>query len=89
MDFYELDKNLKACKKEEAKRLPRGAAGVAYGNPAHILGAAQYIKLAWNAISDVTITNVFNKALKGEAHKEVGMMADLCCSFKALNMTKQ
>ena len=32
MDFYELDENLKARKKEQAKRLPRKAAGVAYGN---------------------------------------------------------
>ena len=46
MDLYEQDENLKARKKEQAKRLPRKAAGVAYGN----------------------------------------MMADLLCSFKALNI---
>ena len=55
-----------------------------------MLDAAQYIKLAWNAISDVTTKNVFNKAelvtLKGGAHEEVNMMADLLCSFKALNI---
>ena len=53
-----------------------------------MLDAAQYIKLAWDAISDVTIKNTFNKAelvtLKGGAHEEVDMMADLLCSFKAL-----
>ena len=89
MDFYELDKNLKAHKKEQEK-LPRGAAGFAYGNPAHMLNAAQYIKLAWDAISDATIKNAFNKAelvtLKGGAHEEVDMMVDLSCSFKALNI---
>ena len=87
MDFYELDKNLKARKKEQAKRLPKRAAGVAYGNPAHMLDAVQYIKLA---ISDATIKNAFNKTelvtLKGGAHEEVDMMVDLLYSFKAINI---
>ena len=60
MDFHEQDENLKALKTEQAERLPRKAAGVAYGNPAHILDAAQYIKLAWDAITDVTIKNALN-----------------------------
>ena len=55
-----------------------------------MLDAAQYIKLAWNGISDATTKNVFNKAelvtLKGGAHEEVDMMAYLLCSFKALNI---
>ena len=55
-----------------------------------MLDASQYIKLAWDAISDATIQNAFNKAklvtLKGGAHEEVDMMADLLCSFKALNI---
>ena len=55
-----------------------------------MLDTAQYIKLAWDAISDATIKNAFNKAelviLKGGAYKEVDMMADLLCSFKALNI---
>ena len=41
-----LDENFKARKRERAKRLPGGAAGVAYGNPTHMLDAAPYIKLA-------------------------------------------
>ena len=90
LNFYELDKNLKARKKEQAKRLPRVAAGVAYGNPAHMLDVAEYIKLARDAISDATIKNSFNQAelvnLKGGAHEEVDMMADLLCNFKALNI---
>ena len=90
MDFYELEENLKARNKEQAKRPPRRAAGVAYSNPAHMLDATQYIKLAWVAISDATIKNTFDKAelvtLKGGAQEEVDMMADLLCSFKALNI---
>ena len=43
-------------------------------------------------ISDATITNAFNQAklvtLKGGADKEVDMMADLLCNFKALNIPK-
>ena len=52
LDFYELDEKLKARKKEQAKRLPRGAAGISYGNPAHLVDAAQCIKLAWGTILD-------------------------------------
>ena len=55
-----------------------------------MLDAAQYIKLARDAISDATIKNASNKAelvtLIGGAHEEVDMMADLLCSFKALNI---
>ena len=55
LNFFELDETLKSRKKEQAKRLPRGAAGVAYGNPTHLLDEAQYIKLAGDAIWDATI----------------------------------
>ena len=55
-----------------------------------MLDAAQDIKLAWDAISDATIKDAFNKAelvtLKGGAHEEVDMMTDLLCSFKTLNI---
>ena len=90
MDFYKLDENLKTSKKEQAKRLPRGAAGVAYGNPARVLNVAQYVKIAWDAISDATIKNAFNKAellnLAGGTDEQVDMMADLLRCFKALNI---
>ena len=91
LGFYELDKDLKARKKEQAKRLPRGAAGVAYGNPAHLLDAAQYIKVAWDAISDTTIKNAFNKAelfptLQAGTNEETDLMADLLHNFEALNI---
>ncbi len=42
---------------------PRGApAGVAYGNPAHLLDAANYVVTAWDAITSTTIRNAFIKA---------------------------
>ena len=62
LDFYKLGNKLKAHKKEQANRLPWGAAGVAYGNPVHLLDAAHYIKLAWDSISNATIRNTFNFA---------------------------
>src|SRR5262245_47377163 len=40
----------------------RGAAGVKYGNPAHLLDAAEYIKAAWTSITEETIKNCFKKA---------------------------
>ena len=60
LDFYKLGNTLKAHKKVQANRLPRGAAGVAYGKPVHLLDAAQYIKLAWDSNSDATTKNAFN-----------------------------
>ena len=81
---------MKARKKEKAKRLPKGAAGVAHGNPAHMLDAAQYIEIAWDAISNATIKNAFNKAkllnLAGGTNEKVDMMAGRLRSFKALNI---
>ena len=38
---------MKAHKREQANKLPQGAASVAYGNPIHLVDAAQCIKLAW------------------------------------------
>ena len=60
LDFYELGLKLKAHKREQANRLPQGAVGIAWGNPVHLLDAAQYIKLAWDSFSDATIKNAFN-----------------------------
>ena len=47
LDFYELGNKLKAHKREQANRLPRGAASAAYGNPIHLVDAAQCINFAW------------------------------------------
>jgi len=43
-------------------RLQRGAAGVAYGNLAHLLDAARYVKEAWQFVSLNSIKNAFIKA---------------------------
>jgi hypothetical protein len=45
-----------------AQRLRRGSAGAAFGNPAHLLDAANYFIQAWNAITPITISRVFKKA---------------------------
>ena len=40
----------------------RGAAGVEFGNPAHLLDAANYVKASWDAILPQAILNCFKKA---------------------------
>ena len=42
--FCALEEEAKNQKKELGQRLRRGAAGVFYGNPAHLLDAARYVK---------------------------------------------
>jgi len=42
--------------KYNINKLPRGAAGASYGNPVHLLDAANYIKHAWDAVSSTTIS---------------------------------
>jgi len=44
-------------KHAQAQRLPRGAAGAAFGNPTHLLDAANYVKHAWDAVTSTTISN--------------------------------
>ena len=46
----------------QAGRLRRGAAGLKYGKPAHLLDAATIVVNSWNAISASTIENCFRKA---------------------------
>ena len=59
LNFCELDENLKARKKEQAKRLPRGAEDVAYGNPAQMLDAAEGLfALTRTAFFSVASTNL-------------------------------
>ncbi len=60
-DFYELDEEAKLRKKMQGRRLWRGAAGVAYGNLAHLLDAASYVKEAWQSMSPSSIKNAFIK----------------------------
>ncbi len=62
LDFYELDEEAKLRKKMQGQRLRRGAAGDAYGNPAHLLDAANYVKETWQYVSPNSIKNAFIKA---------------------------
>ena len=53
----------KQALKAQGKSQRRGAAGVEFGNPAHLMDAAmKYVKEAWNAISPATIRNALHKA---------------------------
>ncbi len=62
LDFYELDEEAKLWKKMQGWRLRRGAAGVAYENPTHLLDVASYVKEAWQSLSPSSIKNAFIKA---------------------------
>ena len=62
LEYHELDEVLKEHKQAQMGRLPRGVAGVEFGNPAHLLDAANYIKCAWAEIRPLTICNAFKKA---------------------------
>jgi len=52
----------KLQKKMQGRRLRYGAVGVAYGNLAHLLDAASYVKEAWQSVSPSSIKNAFIKA---------------------------
>ena len=71
--FFELNEEAKLRKKDQGRRLRRGAAGVAYGNPAHLLDAASFVQEAWQSVSSVSIKNAFIKAdiMKLDADEEV------------------
>ncbi|CAK9271046.1 unnamed protein product [Sphagnum jensenii] len=42
--------------------MKRGAAGVAFGKPPHVLDAANLVNIAWNEISSQCLKNCFKKA---------------------------
>jgi hypothetical protein len=62
LSFYDLEPELKEIKRNAGIRLRRGAAGVDFGNPAHLLDAANYVKASWDAILPQSILNCFKKA---------------------------
>ena len=45
-----------------ALKLKRGAAGVAYGRPAHLLDDANFANVAWNEISVYSLKKCFRKS---------------------------
>jgi hypothetical protein len=94
LDFYELDEWLKQQKRELGKWLRRGAAGVFYGNPAHLLDAASYVKEASDSVSSSSIKNAFSKAelmnleLEPGAESENNVIAtELAQTIESLNLS--
>jgi hypothetical protein len=57
LSFYVLPEDLKQLKLLAGGNLRRGAAGVEFGNPAHLLDAANIIKSCWDSITPATIMN--------------------------------
>jgi hypothetical protein len=76
------------------KRLQRGAAGVSYENPAHLLDAASYVKEVWDSVSSSSIINAFSKAElmnlepKPGAESENNVIAtELAQTIESLNLS--
>jgi hypothetical protein len=93
LDFYELDEEAKLRKKMQGRRLRRSAAGVAYGNPAHLLDAMSYVKEAWQSVSPSSIKNAFIKAeiMTLEADQEAvneieDLVTEVAQAIAALNL---
>ena len=95
LEFYELNEDAKKGLKFQEKSQRKGAAGVAYGKPAHLLDAARYLKQAWSAISPQTIKNAFQKAdlkIWNQAEEEpseeiINLMEELVSGFKNLKVS--
>ncbi|XP_065654544.1 tigger transposable element-derived protein 4-like [Hydra vulgaris] len=62
LSYYSLDVNTKECLKESSLLCKRGAAGVEYGMPAHLLDAVKYVDLAWKSVQASSLKNCFDKA---------------------------
>lgn len=62
LHFYDLPKNEKEILQIQSKYLRRGSAGVQYGNPAHLMDVAKYVKEAWDSVLPISIENCFRKA---------------------------
>jgi DDE superfamily endonuclease len=62
LSFYELNDNEKTALIGQGKKLRRGSAGVRFGNPAHLLDAAKYLKEGCDSILPISIENCFRKA---------------------------
>ena len=97
IEYLDLDQTQKEHLRAQAQRLPRGAEGATFGNPAHLLDAATYVKRAWDAVSPTTICNAFKKAeiiqafLKEEERDEEDeldhMFAEVIQDLSSYNIT--
>jgi hypothetical protein len=61
LGFYELNDEVKNQKTDQGQRLRQEAIGVFYGNLAHLLDVASYVKDAWDYVSQTSIKNAFVK----------------------------
>ena len=61
LHFYDLPDNKKESLETLGIHLKRGSAGVEYGNPAHLMDAAKYIKEAWDSVLPISIEIVSEK----------------------------
>jgi hypothetical protein len=100
MEYHDQDEAQKEHKRAQAQRLPRGAAGAAFGNPAHLLDAANYVQCAWDAVTSTTISNAWRKAelfptLKQDDNEEDaeelddGMFDEILQVLSRINITEQ
>ncbi|KAL2635964.1 hypothetical protein R1flu_007443 [Riccia fluitans] len=87
LDFYQLDDEAKICKKEQGRRLRWGAAGAAYGNPAHLLDAANYVNEAWQSVSRMSIKNAFIKADIMPLDEDEELVTKVVQALSALNLS--
>lgn len=62
LTYHDLTDELKMRLATDASKMKRGAAGVEFGRPAHLLDAANYTVKAWNTLTPETLKNCFRKA---------------------------
>ena len=78
LSFYELSGDEKATLKAQGGMKRRGSAGVRFGNPAHLLDAAKYVKEAWDNLSPISVENCFRKAdISIEYQEEMRLVQDI------------
>jgi hypothetical protein len=72
LDFYKFDDESKNRKKDQRPRLCRRAAGVLYRNPTHLLNVANYVKDAWDSISQTSNKKCFHQGIINEFRAKIG-----------------
>jgi DDE superfamily endonuclease len=59
--FYHHLEDKKESLQTLGTHLRRGSAGIEYGNPAHLIDTAKYIKEAWDSVLPISIENCLRK----------------------------
>lgn len=62
ISYHDSPETVKEQLSAAASRMRRGAAGVAFGKPPHLLDAANLVNIAWNEMSPQSLQNCFKKA---------------------------